>query len=88
MDTLVDVIDGEGIYYNNTTDILSYKNNYCRLTDLLEAVISPIDRIKINNTDLLLIKGYDYYKIGCLKIFKEDFKSYKKIINKSKKLKK
>ena len=76
------MVEDNPIFYNDEGQVLTFKDNSCLLLDLLEAVLSPIDRIKINNTDLLLIKTDLYYKIGCLKISKEDFKSYKKIINK------
>ena len=80
MEHLLDVVGGDEITYNSVTDILNFKNNQCTLEALLKAVRSPIDRIFIENTDLLLIKTDLYYKIGCLKLSIEEFKKYHKKI--------
>lgn len=85
MKTQVDIVEGNPIEYDVDTDIISYKNIECKVADLVEAVDSPIDRIKVKNTDLLLKKHELTYQIGCLTISKEQYKNYKKNIFKLKK---
>lgn len=81
MSYTIGIIDGNKMSYDISTDILSFKDNHCTLTALLEAVKSPIDRIMIENTDLLLVKTDLYYKIGCVKLTIEEFYKYKQKIN-------
>lgn len=74
------MVEDDPIFYNDEGQVLTFKDNSCLLSDLLEAVLSPLDRVKINQTDLLLKKSELNYSIGCLKISIEDFNKYKKIV--------
>ena len=82
---LLGVVDGEEMNYSPNNGLLTFKNISCRLIDLLRAVKSPLDRVRIDNTDLLLIKKDLSYKIGCLEISIEEFNKYKLQIKKLKK---
>ena len=75
-------VGGYEMTYHPHNGVLTYKEIACRLIDLLAAVNSPIDRIRVENTDLLLIKKQLTYKIGCLEISIEEFNKYKLQIKK------
>ena len=77
-------VDGNKMTYHPHNGMLTFKEIACRLVDLLNAVNSPIDRVRIENTDLLLIKKDLTYKIGCLEINIEEFNKYKLQIKKFK----
>lgn len=82
---LLGTVDGNEMIYHPEEGLLTFKNISCKLKDLLSAVDSPYDRVRIENTDLLLIKKQLTYKIGCLEISIEEFNKYKLQIKKLKK---
>lgn len=81
------IVGGDEMIYHPDNETLTFKDHICKYKDLIDCVESPLDRVRVGNTDLILIKKQLTYKIGCLEISIEDFNLYNKIIKRQKRQK-
>lgn len=82
---VLNIIDSFPLIYHEDTKSLSYKDNCCTLNDFITAMEKPLDRVIIDNTNLLLKKRETYFSVGCLNISMIDYIKYIKKIKKFKK---
>ena len=81
------IVDGDEMNYHPDDETLTFKDHICKYQDLIDCVESSLDRIRVGDTDLILIKKQLTYKIGCLEISIKDFNRYNKIIKRQKRQK-
>lgn len=81
------VVGDDEMIYHPHNETLTFKDHICKYQDLIDCVESSLDRMRVGNTDLILIKKQLSYKIGCLEISIEDFNLYNKIIKRTKRQK-